>query len=120
MENFGSFFKKQRALTGISLRKYCEKYNLDAGQISRIERGLLPAPKDEDRLELYAKTLGLKSGTKDWKKFFDLASVSNKSIFDEIKNPILIEKLPIFLRTLDNKNLDEEKITALLDLIRKS
>ncbi len=120
MKNFGTLFKKLRAKTNLSLRKYCEKYELDAGQISRMERGLLPAAKDKVKLEFYAKTLGLKEGSKDWKSFFDLAAVSNKSIVDEIKSPAFLEKLPVFLRTIDNKNLDEEKLDKLIELIRKS
>lgn len=120
MSDFGSIFKKFRASTGLSLRKYCEKFDLDAAQISRMERGLLPAPKDKVKLEFYAKSLGIKENSKDWKAFLDSASVSNKSVVDEIKSPALIEKLPIFLRTIDNKNLDNEKLDKLLELIRKS
>lgn len=120
MRDFGTLFKELRAKTGLTLRKYCEQYELDAAQISRIERGLLPAPKDKVRLEFYAKSLGLKEASKDWKTFFDLASVSNKSVVDEIKSPALLEKLPIFLRTIDNKNLDNEKLDKLLELIKKS
>lgn len=120
MNNFGTLFKKLRAKTNLSLRKYSEKYELDAGQISRMERGLLPAPKDKVKLEFYAKTLGLKEASKDWRSFFDLAAVSNKSIVDEIKSPAFLEKLPVFLRTIDNKNLDEEKLDKLIELIRKS
>ncbi len=120
MKTFGSIFKKLRSNTGLSLRKYCEKYELDAAQISRMERGLLAAPKDKVKLEFYAKTLALKENSKDWKDFFDFASVSNKSVIDTIKSEALIEKLPIFLRTIDNKNLDEETLDKLLELIRKS
>jgi transcriptional regulator with XRE-family HTH domain len=120
MQTFGSFFKICRSQTGLSLRKYCEKFEIDAAQISRIERDLLPAPKDKEKLLFYAKTLGLKERTNHWKLFFDLASVSNRSIVDEIKTPALIGKLPIFLRTIDNKNLNEEQLNELLEMIRKS
>lgn len=120
MKYFGAFFKKLRAKTGLSLRKYCEKHELDTAQISRMERGILPAPKDKAKLKFYAKALGLKEGSKDWGHFFDMASVSNKTIVDEIKNSALLEKLPIFLRTIDNKNPDKEKLDKLLELIRKS
>ena len=113
MDTFGSLFKKFRTGSGLTLRKYCEKHELDAAQISRIERGLLPAPKDKFKLEFYAKSLGLKEGTKDWKKFLELASMSNKSILTGLKSPALIDKLPVFLRTLDNKNLSEEKLEKL-------
>jgi transcriptional regulator with XRE-family HTH domain len=120
MSTFGSYFKKLRLASNLTLRKYCEKHELDAAQISRLERDLHAAPKDPVKLEFYAKSLGLKPGSKEWKKLFELASVSNKSVIANIKTPALIEKLPIFLRTIDNKNLDADKLDKLIELIKKS
>jgi len=120
MREFGSLFKQLRAKTGLTLRKYCEQFELDAIQISRIERGLLPPPKDRVRLEFYAKSLGLKEGSEDWNTFFDLALASNKSFEDKIRRPALLEKLPIFLKSIYNGKLDDEKLDKLLELIRKS
>jgi hypothetical protein len=76
--------------------------------------------KDKVKLEFYAKTLGLNKSSGQWKTFFDLASVSNKSVLDKIESPLLLQKLPIFLRTIDNKKPTEEHLNRLLELIRRS
>lgn len=120
-KKFGEYFKELRIKKGLTLRKYCEKYDLDAAQISRMERDLLAAPKVKEKIKFYAETLGLKEGSSEWNEFFELASISNGSFgVEDVKNPALLNKLPIFLRTLDNKNLSEEKLDKLLELIRKS
>jgi transcriptional regulator with XRE-family HTH domain len=59
-KSFGEFFKELRIKKELTLRKYCEKYDLDTAQISRTERGLLPAPKVKEKIKFYAETLGLK------------------------------------------------------------
>jgi transcriptional regulator with XRE-family HTH domain len=120
MATFGELFKNLRLELGLSLRSYCQAHDEDPAYISRLERGKVHAPKDEAKLEYYAKTLQLKPDTKAWKNFFELAGVSNKTILDTINNPLLLSKLPLFLRTLDNKNLDEEKLNKILEIIKKS
>jgi len=120
MTTFGGFFKKQRLELGLSLRSYCQAHDEDPAYISRLERGKVSAPRDEAKIEYYAKTLELRHGSKPRKTFFDLAEVSNKKILDTIHNPLLLSKLPLFLRTLDNKNFDEEKLNKILEIIKKA
>ena len=120
-KQFGDYFKELRIKKGLTLRQFCEKYEFDPGNISKLERGLFPAPHSEEKMEDYAKALGVKKGSDEWIEFFDLAAVSNKDLgMTRLKNEQLIEKLPVLFRTLDNKELTEEKLDKILELIKKA
>ena len=118
---FGEFFKELRARRRLTLRQFCEDNGFDPGNISKMERGVFPAPRSEDKLEEYAKALGLKKGSAEWLDFFDRASVSNRTFnVKELKNEALIHKLPALFRTLDNKKVDGKKLDELIELIKQS
>ena len=117
---FGDYFNSLRIKQGLTLRKFAEKFDEDPAYISRLERGRVRAPKSNEKLEFYANALGLKKGSEGFDKFFQLAQVSNKSYgIENINDEKLLEKLPVFLRTLDNKGLDEERLESLLKSIKE-
>ena len=70
---FGEFFRASRKALGLTLREFCRRYGFDKGNISRLERGLVPPPKAAELLESYAKALKLASGTVARGRFFELA-----------------------------------------------
>lgn len=41
---FGDFFKEKRIQKGFTLRGFCKAHGLDPGNISKLERGMLPPP----------------------------------------------------------------------------
>src|SRR3989338_11644970 len=98
---FGEFFKAKRQALGLTLREFCLKHELDPGNLSRLERGLLPPPQDREVLEKYAKCLALKSGSDDWYAFFDLAAAAKGRLPAELlEDKELVAKLPLVFRTL--------------------
>lgn len=119
--HFGEFFKSKRIGLALTLRQFCQKYGFDPGNISKLERGVFAAPQSEEKLESYAKALDLKRGSSDWIEFFDLAAVSNRSFeLMTFKHEHLIGKMPVLFRTLDNKELSEEKLDEIIELIKKA
>lgn len=117
--SFGEFFKQKRLSTGLTLRKFCETYNYDPGNISKIERGILPPPHAEDKLKQYASALKIKVGSGDWRVFLDSALATNKSFtVTKISDEAVLGKLPTFFRTLDNKDLTPEKLDKIIDLLK--
>ena len=72
---FGEFFKEKRIALKKTLRQFCAENKLDPGNISRLERGLMPPPQGSDKLEEYARYLQIKKGSDDWYQFFDLARI---------------------------------------------
>ena len=117
---FGEFFKRRRIALGETLRQFCHKNGLDPGNISRLERGLLPPPQGREVLASYAKHLKLKKGSDEWYEFFDLAAAGAgripPSILDDEE---LVEKLPILFRTLRGQRVSDEQLDELVRKIRK-
>lgn len=107
---FGHFFKTKRIALGKTLRQFCLDHELDPGNVSKLERGLFPPPQHE-KLQEYANLLGLKEGTDDWYQFFDLAAAeSGKIPQDILNNEQVVEKLPLFFRTLRGKRVPDEML----------
>jgi transcriptional regulator with XRE-family HTH domain len=117
---FGEFFKKKRIEIGKTLRQFCIENNLDPGNISKLERGILPPPVTEEKLEHYARCLKIKKGSDDWYEFFDLAHASTGRIPEEIlSNKNLLSKLPLVFRTLRGQKLTKEQLNKLAKELKK-
>ncbi len=119
---FGRFFKELRIGTRLTLRKFCLTYGLDPGNLSKMERGLMPPPSSREKLEQYASYLGLKEGDDNWYQFFDLAAACSGRIpADVMDDARLVEKLPLVFRTLRGQKVeDEDQLEELAELIRKA
>jgi len=116
---FGSFFKQKRMAMGMTLRHFCELHGLDAGNISKLERGGLPPPKEEI-LKKYARYLKLKEGSDSWYEFFDLASAEAGRIPKGLMEKEIVAKMPFLFRTIRGKKISKEKLEKLINLIKES
>jgi len=118
--NFGELFKQLRIKRGLTLRQFCEEYSFDPGNISKLERGILPAPQAGEKLKAYAKALNIKMGTDEYLEFFDLAAVSNKNFHvKNISDQDLLNRLPVLFRTIDKKDLTEEKLERIIKILKE-
>ena len=116
---FGEFFKAKRQALGLTLREFCLKHRLDPGNLSRLERGLLPPPQDRKLLEQYAEYLGIRSGTADWYTVFDLAAAAKGRVPDDLmEDDKVVAKLPLVFRTLRGKRLSEKQLDELVKKVR--
>jgi len=119
--NFGQFFRSKRITLGFTLRSFCERYHFDPGNISRLERNILPPTIDEEKLEGYAEALKISKGSPEWIDFFDLAHIARGTIPQDIRNdPKVISFLPAFYRTARGEKLDKKKIQKLIELLNKA
>lgn len=79
-----------------------------------------PPPKDETTLNRWATDLGLAAGTPEWGEFMDQAAVSRGQIpRDLVSNEQLVEKLPVFFRTVRGAELTDKKLDDVIETIRK-
>lgn len=116
---FGEFFKNCRVELGKTLRQFCLEGKLDPGNISKLERGLLPPPQSREKLEEYAGLLGIKEGSDPWYTFFDLAAAESGRIPAElIAEESVMDKLPILFRTLRGQKVSEAQMDELIKKIR--
>ena len=119
MSRFGAYFKELRLKTGLTLREFCLKHGVDPGNMSRLERGLVAPPQSRDKLEEYAKYLGLKKDSTEWHQFADLAAAETGRIPEDVlSDESVVEKLPLLFRRLRGEKIPEEKLDELIRQIR--
>ena len=116
----GTFFKQKRISLHLTLRKFCEQHDLDVGNVSKIERGILPPPKSEKILKKYAGYLKLKKGSDDWYEFFDLAAAESGKLPKELMEKDILERMPVLFRTIRGKKLSKSKLDKLIKIIKES
>lgn len=119
MAKFGEFFKERRITLGLTLREFCEKHDLDPGNISKLERGKMSPPK-EAKLKEYAKCLRLKKESEEWYEFLELAAIASNKLPPEFTDAEVAEKLPIFFRTVRGQKLSKEKLDKLIKIIKET
>lgn len=62
---FGDFFSAKRKALQKTLREFCRENGFDAGNISKLERGLLKPPKRKEKRLQYASAFDIKKGSDD-------------------------------------------------------
>lgn len=118
---FGEFFKSCRIAIKKTLRQFCVENGLDPGNISKLERGLLPPPQSREKLEEYASYLKIKKGSDNWYTFFDLAAAETGRIPEDIMTKEKIEdKLPILFRTLRGQKVSDDNLEKLIKILRNA
>jgi hypothetical protein len=112
---------KQRFKTILELARFNDLEEYDPGNLSKLERGMLPPPESKEKLEEYASALGLKSGTDEWYQFFDLAAACKGVIPRELlENDELVKSLPIIFRTFRSKRVSKKTVEDLIERLRKT
>lgn len=116
---FGDYIKQLRLKQKLTLRDFCKKFAHDPSNWSKIERGKLLPPNDENTLVEWALQLGLKKGEADWFKFFDIAALEKGKIPHDILNDEeLVQALPVFFRTLRGQKPTKEELKNLAEILR--
>ena len=115
-QNFGDYFRSKRISLGLTLRTFCERFGYDPGNISRLERNILPPTLDDEKLSGYAIALQIKRDSQEWVLFHDLAYTAKNSIPKDLRsdNPNF---LPAFFRTVRNKKMDKQKLQELIKFL---
>ena len=117
---FGEFIKERRIEKGISLREFCKRIEVDASNWSKVERGLLAPPQDEEKLRKIAQVLNIKFGSPLWKEMKDKANIDAGIIPEDIlTDQKVLNSLPLFFRTLRSEKPTSEELDKLIEMIRR-
>ena len=117
---FGEFIKRRRVSQGITLREFCRKLNIDASNWSKVERGLLSPPQDEEKLREIAQVLAIPLNSDAWKELRDSASIYAGLIpKDILSDREIVNALPMFFRTIRSDKPTPEELDALIKILRK-
>ncbi len=118
MKSFGGFVKDVRIQQGVTLREFCRINNLDPSNWSKIERGILPPPKSKEVLNEIAKSLKMKNGSEEYNTLFDLAAIGHIPT-ELLSNQSVVEKLPVFFRTLRGEKPTRAELEKILKIIKE-
>jgi transcriptional regulator with XRE-family HTH domain len=118
---YGAFLKGLRLEKGLSLRDFSRRIGEDPSNWSKVERGILPAPRDDRKKELIASVLSVTKGSEEWNKLEDYASVDSATIPDYIMNDKeALAALPAFFRTIGSVRPTQEEIEKLLEKLKET
>jgi transcriptional regulator with XRE-family HTH domain len=116
---FGGWLRRRREEIEMPLRTFAIRSGLDPGNLSKYERGILPAPQEPDTLERIARALGLKKDSVEEREFLDLASASAGRIPPDIANdPEVLARMPLLFRTARGK-LTRDELIQLAERLKK-
>lgn len=118
---FGTLVKEKRLGSGKTLREFCIENGFDAVNMSKLERGRLRAPQAKERLERYARALGLQAGSDDWHLLMDLAAAeSDRDMSHPLSDEEVARKLPLWINRSPGERIPDEKLHALVKLVREA
>jgi transcriptional regulator with XRE-family HTH domain len=116
--NFGDKLKSLRINHRLTLLKCSVKLGIDVSNLSKLERGVNPAPKEIEVLEKWAGFFRIHGAEKQ--ELFDLAALSRKRIPADIaEDKHLMEKLPAFFRVVRGRELKHEKLAEFIEDLKK-
>lgn len=117
MNVFGEYMKEMLIKRSISLRELARRTEMDASNLSKIERGKVYPPQKEQTLQKLAEALKLSSEEKQ--RFFELAALANGMIPEELEHVRKNKAIPLLLRAINNKQLQEQHIKKLAEMVEK-
>ena len=114
-KTFGKFLKEKRLALNLSLREFARKVGLQPSNYCNVEADVLPPPP-ENALERIAKALGLRQGTKDFEKFYDLAAKGRDEIPVDVTRIVKgNELIPAMLRTVEYENVTKDQLRGIIE-----
>ena len=117
---FGEFIKEKRLSKGLGLREFCKMIEVDASNWSKVERGVLAPPQDEEKLEKIATALKIEFESASWREMKDKASIDAGVIPQDILSDTeVLHSLPMFFRTLRSEKPSPEELGRLIQMMKK-
>jgi transcriptional regulator with XRE-family HTH domain len=114
---FGEFFREMLISKEMSLREVARRSGIDASNLSKMERGVAYPPQKREILQKLARALFLDE--EETRRLIELAALVNGMIPEDLENVKKNKAIPMLLRAIDNKQLDEKQTAELARLIEE-
>ena len=111
---FSTFFKSKRISLRITLRAFCLKHNFDPSYTSKLERGRISAPQDQEMLNRYMVALELDEAER--RECVTLAAISAENPPEPLTEEEFVKNLPVIIHC-DKTSID--KLQKLVDWLRE-
>jgi len=120
-ETFGEMLNRLRVEEAcIGLRAFADMVNMRPSNLSNMERGRIPPPADKKKLDLICDALGLPSQDPRRDQLFDLAAQMKNRIPADVADAVREQPgIPVLVRTVSNRQLNEREIRDLAEYIKK-
>ena len=117
---FGDFIKARRVDRRITLRAFSEALGYDPANYSRMERGQLMPPSNQEKLGALARELGIPQDSEEFREMVRLAALGRGAIPPAIlSDEAVLARLPVLFRTLEGDRVDGDVLDELFDAIKK-
>lgn len=120
---FGEWVREYRASKEITLREFCRRANIDSGNWSKLERGVMAPPKDKALQRMIVREIiGLDETHPDYYKVFALMDNAQAAISRSMEPPHdtdVAGALPMFITKSDGTRPTAEELDGLIVYIRK-
>ena len=120
-ETFGGLLKKIRIEEAkVGLRAFAELIDWQPSNLSNLERGRLTPPADGRTITSLCNALGLSENDPRRERLFDLAAKERKAVPQDVADAIKEQPgIPVLVRAVANKRLDDDKLKELAEYIKK-
>ena len=112
---FGEKVTKYRIDKGLSLRAFCLEAAIDAGNWSRMERGILAPPTVDSFYTMLRSVLGISIDQVDELYYFAKCA---RELPPQLNDEKFIERLPIFIRRIDGKEITENDLNNIISWLK--
>jgi transcriptional regulator with XRE-family HTH domain len=113
---FGEYVKSKRIAKRITLRVFSDSIGYDPANYSRMERSLLMPPSSAEKLAAFARELGIRTDSVEYREMVRLASLGRGQVPPAIlSDKAALSKLPVLFRTLEGDKVDEAMLDELFD-----
>jgi transcriptional regulator with XRE-family HTH domain len=118
---FGPYIRELRKDRRLGLREFCKALAMDPSNWSKVERGVLHPPTEEEKITEISSLLGISKGDDEWHNMIDYASLDRGEVpKDILSDEEVLDKLPAFFRTMRGQKPDEKELRRLIELIKKN
>ena len=119
-KTFGSLLKQIRVEdAGIGLRAFAELIGYQPSNLSNLERSRAKPPASHKKLMEICNALGLGEHEPKRQELIDLAAQERNAVPGDVEEAIKAQPgIPVLVRTVQNKQLDEEKLNELTEYIK--
>lgn len=116
---FGGHVREKRLGRGLTLREFSRRINYDASNWSKIEKGTLAPPQDDEKLRKIAEVLEIDHNMEEWQTLKDEARISAGMIPEDIvSDEQILKSLPLFFRTVRSDKPTEEELDKLIKILK--